>query len=123
MIPKICNYIRAKRKELNFTQEQVASYVGMKTNTYRDLENGNTRMRLEDLLLICKYLSIDPINLVKESEETILVLNNDQITLIEQLYNQIKEQQRVNDLFAQSADYTNIQIGDNNTIQDSFNKK
>lgn len=124
MIPKICNYIRTKRRELNFTQEQVAAYVGMKTNTYRDLENGNTRMRLEDLLLICKYLSIDPINLVKQSDETILVLNNEQISLIEQLYAQIKEQQKVNDLIVQNVDNNNnIQIGDHNSISNSFNKK
>lgn len=95
---EILNFIRNRRKEKNITQEEMAKSIGMKTNTYGDLEKGNTRIRLEDLLLICKKLDIDPVLLVKKTNQIILTLDPDQVEMFESLNDQIQHQIKLNNV-------------------------
>lgn len=88
-------YLKTKRKELNITQEEIANHLGMKKETWRDIENGKSRIRLEDFLVACKFLNIDPILLIKESNQTILIVDDEQANAIAKLNKQIEQQRAI----------------------------
>lgn len=88
-------YLKTRRRALKITQDSIASYLGMKKETWRDIENGKSRIRLEDFLLVCKYLNVDPLLLIKDSKKTILILDDDQIDAITRLNEQIEEQRSI----------------------------
>ena len=134
----ILNYIREIRKEKNVTQEEMASFLGMKTNTYAAIEKGITRMRLEDLLLICKKLDIDPLLLIKNQDEIVITLNAEQINLLDNLNQQIQKQAKIkksietnsnSKIRAKNIDSGNINMnnvnisGNGNRIGSSFNQE
>lgn len=88
----ILGVIKYVRKQKKITQEAIAKKLGMKTSSYGDIENGTTRMKLDDFLIICKFLEIDPINLVKDSNQVIVTLTNDEVALIDSLNKKIQVQ-------------------------------
>lgn len=45
-------YLKDARKELGFTQEDVAKRLGISTNYYCDIENGNRQSEMKAPLLI-----------------------------------------------------------------------
>ncbi len=85
METEILLYLKKKRKEKNITQVDAAKALGMKTNTFGDLENGKTRIRLVDFLELCKLLDVDPISLLHKSDEVIVSMTSDQVKAIEEL--------------------------------------
>lgn len=91
----ILQTIKQYRKKKRYTQESVASYLGMKKESWRDIENGKTRIRLEDFLLVCKFLNIDPLLLIKDSKKTILILDDNQVDAIRRLNEQIEIQRSI----------------------------
>lgn len=92
----ILDYLRDKRKEKNITQQEMGEYLGIKTSSYGDIENGVTRIKLDDFLLICKKLEIDPIILVKNTNQIIITLDKDQVELFDELNKQIQNQIKLN---------------------------
>lgn len=72
----IGDIIRARRKELGLTLEQVGDIVGVTKNTVRQWENGNiSNMRRDRIAKLAEALKIDPMNLIGE-DGTDAVENN-----------------------------------------------
>lgn len=46
------NYLKKARKELGLTQSDVAKKIGISTNYYCDIENGNRQQEMKATLLI-----------------------------------------------------------------------
>lgn len=59
-IREIGDKLRAARKKAGLTQAEVAELAGLSDRTYADIERGETNMRVETLLRICKVLNITP---------------------------------------------------------------
>jgi len=108
----ILDYIRSIRKEKNITQQEMGEFLSMKTSSYGDIENGVTRIKLDDFLLICKKLEIDPIILVKNTNQIIVSLDKEQIELLEDLTNQIRSQVKLQNVNINSSG-GDILIGSN----------
>lgn len=94
----IIGKIKNIRKSRKIPQEEIAKRIGMKTNTYRDLENSVSRLRLDDFLKLCEILEINPLTLIKNSNDTIIILDENEIKLFEGINNQIKEQKKLNEI-------------------------
>ena len=56
---EILNLIKAKRKELKLSQEEVAQKIFVAETTYRDIETGKIRLTLENFLKICNALNLN----------------------------------------------------------------
>lgn len=94
----ILEILKKIRNEKKLKQEDMAKHLRMSRQSYSDLETGKTTLSLLDFLTICKILNIDPITIVKESEDIIVVLNNDQADAIGDLNNQIQQQKYMNNI-------------------------
>jgi len=64
--------IKKLRKSQKISQTEMAGFLTMAQTTYSDIENGISKLTIEDFLKICKKLEIDPILLVKESKEVLI---------------------------------------------------
>lgn len=51
--------IKARRKELGYTQKDVASFLGFSTSFISHLENGKTTVELEKSIKVATALGID----------------------------------------------------------------
>lgn len=54
----IGNRIKARRLELNISQQTVANWISISAQTLCNIEGGNTKMQLDTLLRVCKALKI-----------------------------------------------------------------
>ena len=80
-------YVRKKQKK---TQQDVADAISLARVTYSDIESGRIRLSLENFLLICKYLEIDPISLVKNSDELIISVTPDEAKALKTLNRKVQ---------------------------------
>lgn len=124
----IIEIIKSYRKEKNYTQAQIAEMLGIDRASYCYLENGKTNLRATDFIKLINYLDI-PINILTEenyiiiSEKDLTRLKNASKT-IDEITNKLEEQKRqISKLSKSNTNNTNIQIGDHNSINNSFNKK
>jgi len=97
----LINKIKQIRKQKKISQQEMADYLHMAQTTYSDIENNISRLSTEDFLLICKYLEIDPISLVKEDNTILIQLTKDEANTISRINKKIESQKK------------NIQINDN----------
>ena len=51
--------IRARRKELGYTQAYIAEFTGLSTSFLSDLENGKKTIELEKALSVAMLLGLD----------------------------------------------------------------
>lgn len=56
----VLNNIRDRRNHLGYSQEYVALEAGMCVRWYQKLENGSSRMTIEDLYRIADVLKVKP---------------------------------------------------------------
>ena len=59
-IHEIGDKLLSARKKAGLTQVEVAELAGLSDRTYADIERGETNMRVETLLRICRVLKITP---------------------------------------------------------------
>lgn len=52
--------IRYRRKKLNLTQRKTAQLCKMPLPTYSQIEQGRAKCGLYSLLKLCKYMNLDP---------------------------------------------------------------
>jgi transcriptional regulator with XRE-family HTH domain len=63
--------IRQARQDLSFTQEEVATAVGMSRDKYANIESGRTTCSLPDAKDICDFLGLDIQELLKDDESSL----------------------------------------------------
>lgn len=68
--------LKARRKELNLTQQQTADALSLSLNFYGSIERGEKRMSLEKILLAFEKLDIDPTYLLTGTVHEKLVLSD-----------------------------------------------
>lgn len=71
----ICKLIRARRRELNKSQKQLATELGMPFQRISEIERGNTNLSIDRLINICNALNlkIDIKELATNEKDTIKV--------------------------------------------------
>ncbi|AMR34036.1 hypothetical protein A0256_22605 [Mucilaginibacter sp. PAMC 26640] len=57
--------VRARRLQLNYTQEYVAFKLNLSQNAYSKLELGNTTISVSRLFELCEALEIDALELLR----------------------------------------------------------
>lgn len=106
-IDTILEFIKQERKTKKISQKEMADLLKIGHETYRDIESGRIAFRVETLLSICKVLKIDPLNVVKDTNEIIIVISPEQAEAINDLNKQIQN----------AINFNNIQ---NNTFNGDF---
>lgn len=56
---KYQNRIRELREDMDLTQKQVASLLGVGQKTYSDYELGKTRIPIDSIIILAKHYDID----------------------------------------------------------------
>jgi len=83
--------IRKYREALDYSQEFMASKLGISQPAFAKIENGTTKVNIEKLLNIAKILNVEPYKLLEDSK-TINQINNDYAYgFVENLYQDNKE--------------------------------
>lgn len=95
---KINEKIKLIRKEKNYTQKDIASYLQIAQTSYSDIENGIARLGVDDYLKICKFLKIDPILLVKDTNSAIISITNEEAKVLNQLNEKVKQNFSLNNV-------------------------
>lgn len=78
---QIGNRLRERRDELNLTQSEVASEMGVAVTTVQRLESGETQPRIDTLLAYCRVvgLSVDDVASNKSEPPPVRVPSNGEI--------------------------------------------
>jgi transcriptional regulator with XRE-family HTH domain len=63
-VDKILSQIRAKRQELNYSQEYVASLLKISQGSYNKIENGTTELTVKTLLEIVEILDLENMEMI-----------------------------------------------------------
>ena len=116
----IAAYLRAKREELKIPRWKIAEKLCISPQALRDIDNGVTRLSLENFLIICDELDISPMHLIKKTNEHYILLNDKDLIAIG---HSIEILQKIKDQADSSTSYESITIGNGNKILNSFNKK
>jgi len=83
--------IRKYREALDYSQEFMASKLGISQPAYAKIEKGSTKINIERLVDIAKVLDVEPQKLLEDSK-TINQINNDYAYgFVENLYQDNKE--------------------------------
>lgn len=108
----IIDEIRKIRENKKISQTQIANYLNISQGTYRDIESSKIRLSLDNFLLICQFLEIPPIQLLKtKSNEKYVILSEDDIKALNRICSKINNQTNfIND----NHGTININNGDNN---------
>lgn len=61
--------IKSVREARNITQKELGSVLGVAKETYRNIENGRIRLKLDDYLLICRFLGLAPSYFLSDYDE------------------------------------------------------
>lgn len=62
------NIIRAKRVSMKLTQEYMGARLGVAKETYRNIENGHIRLKVDDFIRICNILHLSPSAVIAPDE-------------------------------------------------------
>lgn len=65
---EIGDRLLAIRKKVGLTQVEVAELAGLSDRTYADIERGETNMRVETLLRICRVLKVTPDQILTQDD-------------------------------------------------------
>ena len=117
---ELIEYLRNIRELKKISREEVANALNKSLGTYRDIEIGRIRLNLEDYLIICNTLKIpatQPLECLNKNKNIILVeLTDEEMISFRSIINKMN-----NAIITQNSKINNIQIGDNNNINNSFN--
>jgi transcriptional regulator with XRE-family HTH domain len=70
--------VKQRREELGYTQEYVASKLGISQNMYSLLESGRSPMKVDQLILIAQALDTEPAEFLQQEP---VIINMDNATL------------------------------------------
>jgi len=86
----ILDQLKIERKAQKKSQQDVADAISLARGTYADIERGKIRLSLENFLLICEYLKINPILLVKQSKELLISVTPDEAKALNSLNTKVQ---------------------------------
>lgn len=67
--------LREYREERGFTQQQIASILGMTTSSWTKIENGSSPLLFDYLIAVCSALQLVPSELMKTVERYSIILS------------------------------------------------
>jgi transcriptional regulator with XRE-family HTH domain len=80
----ILERLREAREQLGLSQAQLAGYLGISQNSYKEIEKGNTSLKVQTLLELCDILKLNIIELFEppppKAESQFLVLDSEQVS-------------------------------------------
>ena len=50
--------LKQLREDHDLSQEQVAKIIGRSKRSYNDIENGASKLRISELILLCEYYDV-----------------------------------------------------------------
>lgn len=80
---EIGNRLLALRKRAGLTQLELAEAAGLADRTYADIERGETSMRVETLLRLCRALSVTPDEILTTPEASLTRRREDLLTRLD----------------------------------------
>jgi len=90
---KVIESLKLIRESKKITRDQISKYLNISSGTFRDIENERIRLTLENFLLICKFLEISPMELLKDDDEHYILLTTQDIKALNELTTKINNQQ------------------------------
>ncbi|MDY4857675.1 MAG: helix-turn-helix transcriptional regulator [Candidatus Onthovivens sp.] len=89
----IIDNIKKIRETKKISQQRIANFLNISQGTYRDIESSKIRLSLDNFLLICEYLEISPMQLLKQNaDEQYLILSEKDINDLKRILNKINNQ-------------------------------
>lgn len=73
----ILGLIKNTRKAKRMHQDEIAKKIGIAKETYRDIENGKIRLKLDDYIKICEVLELSPAIIANDDNSINLKLSRD----------------------------------------------
>ncbi len=107
---QILETIKKIRKSKKISLRKMGELINVSYSTYNDIETGKIRLSLENFLLICKVLEINPLSLL--TNENYIILSNKDIKEID---NMIYTLQKIKKQILNKEEPENIKI------ENSFN--
>lgn len=83
--------IRKYRERLDYSQEFMASELGISQPAYAKIEKGSTKINIERLVNIAKILNVEPQKLLDDSKTINQISNGYAYGFVENLYHDNKE--------------------------------
>ena len=80
---EILETIKKIRKSKKISLRKMGELINVSYSTYNDIETGKIRLSLENFLLICKVLEINPLSLL--TNENYIILSNKDIKEIDNM--------------------------------------
>jgi transcriptional regulator with XRE-family HTH domain len=90
---KVIQSLKLIRENKKISRETISNYLSISQSTYKDIENERIRLTLENFLLICKFLEISPMELLKDDDEHYILLTTQDIKALNELTAKINNQQ------------------------------
>ena len=107
MIYKELQKIRESKK---ITRIEMAKKLSISPDTLKDIEYGKIRLSLENFLMICEFLEVSPMQLIKKSDDNYVILSKEDIEDLNRICNKINNQ---TNLINDNHGVINIKNGDN----------
>lgn len=82
--------IKKTREALGVTQKQVGQALGMAKETYRNIENGRIRLKLDDYLSICRFLGVPATYFLSDEQDKYVVVDKQELINVFALIKKIK---------------------------------
>lgn len=117
--------LKILRKENKYTQEEVACLLSISSVGYGDYERGKSTpdiYTLKKLALIYK-ISLDELMKDTNDQSINIRISDSEIKTLESILKKINCSRKLNEVNKKDTSTNNIQIGDNNSIKNSFNRK
>ena len=90
---KVIQSLKLIRENKKISRETISNYLSISQSTYKDIENERIRLTLENFLLICKFLEISPMELLKDDDEHYILLTTQDIKALNEFTTKINNQQ------------------------------
>lgn len=87
---KTIEILRQIRETKKISRVDMANHLNLSYEAYKAIENDRVRLTLENFILICEKLSIDPKQILKSNDEILVVISNEEANVITKLSDQIK---------------------------------
>lgn len=106
----ICKELQKIRESKKITRIEMAKKLSISPDTLKDIEYGKIRLSLENFLMICEFLEVSPMQLIKKSDDNYVILSKEDIEDLNRICNKINNQ---TNLINDNHGIINIKNGDN----------